>query len=205
MQLPGTRGSQVRDFTYRADGTLTGGGASVLVLPEAKSRSFLSIQNISTGGMYLEFGPARATAVLTGSIITSFSMTNVGFGYTLPPLLELFGGGGARNTANLGCGLIGYESPSKPGSGHCLLTGGTVSSIFVDNGGAAYKKAPYVQLINSILDPFGCADPSVGGGSGFLLGAGQSWTFNGTFCTTDACALYGTGSGSQAYTCMYAP
>jgi hypothetical protein len=206
MQIQGTRGQQCRDFSYRADGSVTGASTPVLVLPEAKSRSFLFIQNISSGGMYVEFGAARATATLTLGLVTGFSITNDGFGYTLPPTIELFGGGNGGNSAFLGVGMIGYPSPNRPAKGHVILDGlGGIASITIDDPGAGYLVAPYVQIKNSILDPYGCADPSENSGSGLFLGAGQSYNINGTACTTDAVAVYGSGSGTQNFTCMYMP
>jgi hypothetical protein len=206
MQLTGSRGQQTRDFSYRADGSVTGAATpSTLVLAESKSRSFLFFQNISSGGMYLEFGCPRVTAVLTGGVVTSFTIQNAGFGYTLPPRFEAFGGGNGGNSSFLGVGQVGYPTPNVPVKARCVLTAGALTSLVIDNPGSGYVTPPYIALINNPLDLMGCADPSIGGGSGMYLSAGQSITLNGTACTTDQIAVYASGSGAQLFTCMYMP
>jgi hypothetical protein len=168
--------------------------------------------------MYVEFGSARATATLTGGVVTSCAVTNAGFGFTLAPDIEFFGGGAGGNSTFVGVGLFGYPSPGsrtvgptailnqyRPAKAHCVLTGGIVSSIVVDDGGAGYITAPYVFIRNRELDPKGCADPSVSSGTGIFLGSSQSLTMNGTFCATDPIAIYGSGTGTQAFTCRWAP
>lgn len=216
MQLVGSRGQQIRDFVYRADGSVTGAASpGTLVLPEAKSRSYLSIQNISTGGMYVEIGSARATATLTSGVVSSCTVTNAGFGFTKPPIVEFYGGGDGGNPAFVGATLVGYPVPGqgttstarlqyRPAKARCILTAGVVSSITVDDGGLGYAIAPMVFIRNSELDPNGCADPSVSSGTGFFLPAsGGNMFFTGTTCPTDPIAVYGSGAGAQKFTCGY--
>jgi hypothetical protein len=168
--------------------------------------------------MYVEFGSARATATLTAGVVTSCSVTNAGFGFTLAPDIEFFGGGAGGNSTFVGVGLFGFPSPGsrtvgptailnqyRPAKAHCVLTAGIVSSIVVDDGGNGYITAPYVAIRNRELDPKGCADPSVSSGTGIFLGSSQSLTMNGTFCATDSIAIFGSGTGSQAFTCRWAP
>lgn len=77
----------------------------------------------------------------------------------------------------------------------------TVSSITIDDGGAGYLKAPYVQIFNSDLDPYGSAVPA--SGSGLLLepqGAPLIW--NGTICPTDPIAVW-SPTTSAVLICRY--
>lgn len=218
MQLVGSRGQQIRDFIYRADGSVTALAATgTLVLPEAKSRSYLSVQNISAGNMWLEMGSARATATLTSGVVTSCTVINGGFGFTRPPVVEFYGGGDGGNPQMVGAGLVGWPVPGtgmissgrlqhRPAKAHAVLSAaGVVTSIVVDDGGLGYVAAPQVFIRNSELDPNGCADPAVGAGSGIFLSTGQNFFLAGTVCTTDPVAVWGAGAGAQKFTCLYMP
>lgn len=205
MQLVGSRGQIVRDFTYDASGTITAGGTPQLVVPEHAYRTSLFIQNISSSAMYIEIGGARATASLTGNVVTSVAITNGGFGYTLPPLVYFLGGGDrTRNPSYLCPGLPGNLSPSATALGTSTLTGGVVTSVTISNGGNNYVKAPYVFLRSHENDPYGVASPFYSSTvSGALLTAnGGSLYFNGTVQTTDAFAIYCATTGA-AFTCKY--
>lgn len=206
---------------YRADGTL-GTTAPKLILPQAISRSMLSIQNIGTTTMYLDHGGARATATITSGVLTGFTILNGGFGYTAPPQVQLKGGGGPIKTALAASGWDGrgqidnWPTPSgvntiavppiyfRPAKAYAVLTSGVVTSFVIQDGGAGYANPPEVLMVNDLNDPFGCADPSVNSGSGFILYAAGSYFLNGTFCHTDAIALYAAG-GSASYAVEYAP
>jgi hypothetical protein len=217
MQLVGSRGQQIRDFVYRADGSVTALAATgTLVLPEAKSRSYLSIQNISAGNMWVEMGSARATATLTGTSVSSCTVANGGFGFTRPPIVEFYGGGDGGNGQMVAVGLIGWPVPGmgqissgrlqhRPAKAHCVLTAGVVTSIVMDDQGLGYVTAPQVFIRNSELDPNGCADPAIGSGSGLLLASGQNFFLDGTVCTTDPVAIWGAGAATQKFTCLYMP
>lgn len=79
------------------------------------------------------YGPgtaAVATATLTGTSVSSFTVSAGGSGYTTPPkvFIQSASGSGARATA--------------------VLTGDVVTSITVDAGGEGYTEAPFVQLIS---------------------------------------------------------
>lgn len=218
MQLPSTRGQQVRDHFYDASGTITTGGQPQLVLPEHRSRSFLYFQNLSAVDMYLEFGAARATATLTSGKITSFSVTNAGFGYTQPPIVRLIGGGNSNNPAFLAVGAPGYPSPGdpsdvialnrytdlsaqRPGEAHAVLTGAAVSSIVIDNPGSGYQLAPLVFLENTLRDPYGAAIPSATSGIWIPAGSGSLY-MNGTTCPTDQMAVF-CATTSSAFCCKF--
>lgn len=187
----------------------------ILLLPVMRSRAFLMVQNLGTHTMWVEFGSARATATLTGTAVTSCSVTNAGFGFSKAPLIEFLGGGAnvnfnsnIPNSSFVGATSPTYPAPQNPAAATCVMTGAvgsqTVASITVDNGGSGYVIAPYVFIRNSLLDPNGCADPSVSSGSGiFLAAAGGSITFSGTFCPTDAVAVFGTQN--DVCTCKFAP
>jgi hypothetical protein len=206
---------------YRADGTL-GNTSPKLILPQATSRSYLSIQNIGTTTMYMDHGGARATATLTAGVVTGFTILNGGFGYTLPPHVQLKGGGGPTFVALAASGWDGrgqidnWPVPNgvntiatppiffRPAQAIAVLTAGVITSFTIQDGGAGYVNPPEVLITNDQNDPFGCADPSKSSGSGFILYAGGGYFLNGTFCHTDAIALYASG-GSASYAAEYAP
>lgn len=224
MQLVGSRGQAVRDVLYDASVAIPS-ATKILLLPEMKSRSFLMIQNLGTHSMWVQFGSATATATLTATAVSSVAVTNAGFNFSVPPVIEFFGGGSGNNSQYISAGAVGFPSPGtggttgtlpapgtakvlRPAQAHCIMSGAvgsqTVVSITVDDGGFGYVIAPYVFIRNSILDPNGCADPSTSSGSGMLLtSAGGSLTFNGTFCPTDSVAVFGTAG--DVCSCKYAP
>lgn len=226
-QMVGTRGQQVRDVLYDASVTIPT-ATKILVLPEMKSRSYLALQNLGSHNMWVQFGSALATASLSGTAVNSCSVTNAGFNFSVPPVIEFLGGGSGNNSQYISAGAIGFPSPGtggqtgtlpapgtakvpRPAQAHCVMSGAvgsqTVSSIVVDDGGFGYVIAPYVFIRNSVLDPNGCADPSVSSGSGFVLQTVSSnvppLIFNGTFCPTDSVAVFGTAN--DILMCKYAP
>ena len=80
--------------SYRADGSLASSSPK-LILPQALSRTFLSIYNTGGTAIFMEHGCARATANISNGVVTGFNILNAGFGFTRPPLVELKGGGGS--------------------------------------------------------------------------------------------------------------
>jgi len=72
---------------------------------------------------------AAATAVLSGTSIASFAMTNVGSGYTSAPTVSFTGGGGSGATAAavLGTGIIYTASSTSPVTLTLTKTEGTCS------------------------------------------------------------------------------
>ena len=207
MHLPGSRGQIVRDFMYDASGTITTGGTPQLILPERMQNASGFVQNISTGVLMVEFGGARAHSTLTSGAVTSVTVDNAGFGYTVPPVVYFLGGGDTQKNPNYLCpGLPGFLSPSKPANAHVVLgtsaiSGSLVSSIVIDDPGANYVEAPYVLLRSSQQDPYGAAIPSATVGT-MLVASGGSIFFNGTAFTTDAISIYGGTTGQQC-TCKY--
>ena len=201
MKLVGAAGQIARHPLYRADGSITAGGAAQLVLPQRQSCTFLMLQNLANEPLYFEFGAASATAALTSGAVSSITVVNGGFGFTVPPLVEFLGGGNPQSSAFVGCGQPGYPSPSHPAKAHAVLTGGAVSSIVIDDPGIGYAVAPYVHIYNNPLDPIGCSKPSAT--SGFSLASGSApYILNGTMCTTDPIAVYGATTGS-AFLCRW--
>jgi hypothetical protein len=149
------------------------------------------LQNGGSNPMWIEFGSARATCSLTGTAIsTSFTITNAGFGFTKPPTIRFLGGGSAGNSDYLGLNQPNGPAPSNVATATCTLSGGAVNAITLSNPGANYVTAPYMFFQNSDLDPYGCAVPAAG--TGYLLTASTPLIFNGTCCTTDAVAVFGT-------------
>lgn len=206
MYLPGSKSQTKLDPLYDASGTTT--GAPQLIRPMVPSCSHFLIQNLSAANvMYVEFGSARATAAITGGVISSITVTNGGFGFTYPPIVRFAGGGKTGNGRNLGLNQPGGDGPNsqlgvgRPAKAHAVLTTGVVTSIVIDDPGAGYVIAPYVFLTNDTLDPYGCASPFFSSTvSGVYLGAaGGSYYMNGTVCPTDPVSIYCSAS-AQPFT-----
>lgn len=202
MKLVGASGQVVRHPFYDASGTITAGGTAQLVLARSQSRSFLKLQNLSNGPLWFEFGSARATAAISGGVVTGFTVTNVGFNFTKPPVVILFGGGNPGNSSFLGGNQMGYPAPSLPALAVATISGGAVNAVALqDGGGSGYVVAPQVFIYNSDLDPFGCAVPSVNVGM-MLAAQSPPYILNGTACTTDQVAVFGATTG-QPYLCKW--
>ncbi len=197
--IVGATGQQ--DGLFLLDGTVTLTGSPQLVLPRRQSTSALILQNLSAANsMAIEFGGARATCTLTNGSVTSFTITNAGFGYKNPPFVEFYGGGWGGNTAWSPVGLYGYPPPTgggtigRPAVAQAVLAGGAVSSFVIEDGGSGYQVAPFVYLRNSDLDPYGAAIPAVNS-SGILLAQGTGpLAFNGTTCPLDTVSVIGTAA-----------
>ena len=71
----------------------------------------------------------------------------------------------------------------------------------IDDGGEGYAIAPFMQLLNSDLDPYGCALPAANVGV-YLAPAGGSYYVNGTSCPTDAIAIWGVTT-ADPFTCKW--
>ena len=197
MHIIGTKAQTASDPLYDGSGTTT--GSAQLVRPMVPSCSHFIIQNNSAANvMFVEFGSARATATLTGGVVSSITVTNGGFGFTYPPVVRFAGGGAALNGKYLGLNQPGGDGPTsafkagRTAKAHAVLTAGVVTSIVIDDPGAGYVIAPYVFIANTGLDPYGAANPFFGSAtSGIQLGAnGGSYYMNGTVCTTDQISLY---------------
>lgn len=214
MYLVGAAGQQRQDNLYDASGTIAAGGTAQLLLPAAVSRSFLTIQNISDTNMFIKFGAARLTATLTSGVVSSVTVVDGGFGFTIPPVIAALGGGtDPRMWGNtfVGVGQPGYPAPvagsknvatAHPCQLRAVLTAGVVTSVTVEDGGSGYKAAPYLHAYNNQLDPIGCATPSATSGI-LLLANGGSFFMNGTMCPTDPIAIFGATTG-KAFTCVWA-
>ena len=221
MYLPNAAGQSGVHRAFRADGSLTSSVLPQLILPQALSRCQLMIMNTSAAGMFMEHGPPRANATITAGVVTAVTVLNGGFNFTLPPTVQFLGGAGQgtgvlqgyadfiANSSWNGRGLIGSVSPTgtsavtaRPAVARAVLTANAVTSIVIDDGGAGYINPPEVLLINDPRDPFGCANPATGGGSGLILApSGGSYYLNHTAMWTDAIALFGT-AGSTFF-CEY--
>ena len=200
--LVGMRGQYEHDAAFDASGTITTGSTAQLILPKQLRRSMLYVQNISATAMYIDFGGARAHATMSGGAVTSVTVDNGGFGYTLPPLVKFFGGGDlTKNPSYLSPGLPGEVGPNTLPTAHALLTTGAVSSVVMDSPGANYIKTPYVYLLSAENDPFGAVTPSATVGT-LLAANGGSILFNGTSTPTDAVSVFCTAT-SAAFTCKW--
>ena len=135
-RIVGFTEQQVLTPVYRADGTIASGGTPQLILPRAAPRSSFMIQNTSASDtLYFEFGCARAKATVSNGAITAVTVTNAGFGFTYPPIVKFLGGGNISNGRDLGLGYPNQSAPSNFATAHCVLSGGAVSSIVIDNPG----------------------------------------------------------------------
>ncbi len=203
-------------YAYRADGVIISGSAPQLILPAMQTLLRLTVQNCSAHPMWVERGPARAHATITNGAVTSIDFTdagldNAGFNYTLAPKVAVLGGGGNFVTPTSWPGSVGQEQwqvPSgpnaRPAAITAVLTSGAISSFVIDDPGAGYVNPPELFLINHPSDPFGCADPSIGSGTGFFLngtsgGIGSSYSLDGTGCDTSQVAIFCATTGAQFF------
>jgi hypothetical protein len=208
MKMVGVGDQHAHSFVYPADG-VTLAGAGKLVLPEHSSRSSLFLQNNGTTNLFFGFGSARATCTILNGGVNTITVTNGGFNFTKPPRVAFYGGGVIPpqgiipgNTGFVGAPGPGFPSPQDQANAHAVLTGNVVTSIVIDDPGVGYVSAPMVFLHNDMLDPNGCFDPSLAGGSGSVLYPGQSFSLNGPVCTTDQLAVFSATAGS-AYSCWW--
>lgn len=206
--LVGLRGQVFADRLYDASGTIATGGTAQLVLPFAKVRTSLIIENLSDTNMFLEFGSGRATATLTSGVVSSVAVTNAGFGFSRPPKVYFLGGAWDSQSPIPTSTVRGNPcgaAPSNVAQATCVMSGSapnmTIGSITIDNPGSGYVFPPYVLLVNDLLDPFGCAAPSATVGL-LLLSSGGSYTSNGSLCTTDQISIFCSGTG-KAFTCKF--
>jgi len=210
MYLIGARGQQVADRRYRFFGTIASATASQLVSPIPSSRAYLFFQNLSnTATMYVGIGSALATATISGGSVTGCTINNGGFGFTAPPIIEFLGGAPFCPLVGLwpsGAGMPGYAAPNnfpnnargRPALAHTVLTAGVITSIVIDDPGAGYAFAPYVDIRNADSDRYGCFDPFYGGtAQGFLIAAGQSYFENGTQQSVEQISVFSTTVGAQ--------
>jgi len=72
--------------------------------------------------------PAVATAVLTGSFVTSYNLVSGGNGYTVAPAVHITGGGGSGATAT------------------ATLSGGVVNAVIPGSAGTGYTSPPTVTI-----------------------------------------------------------
>lgn len=199
-------------YIYDCSGSITTGGTAQLVLPFMKGRASFEIVNISDTAMYIGFGGPRAHATLTGTGISSISVDNAGFGYSIAPSVQLIGGGNTgwdmQNSTFLGCKEVGYPAPASVGTAHCVMTGTapnmSVSSIVVDSPGV-YATAPRVFIKNDRNDPFGAFLPSATSPGSIILGAtGGNYYRNHTTCFDDQISIVCATTG-KVFSAYYMP
>lgn len=195
MFLPGARGQPQLDDLLGFDGTVTLGGTAQLLVPQHPRRSYLFLQNTSSGNLLFGIGPATATATLTSGTVSSIAVNNGGIGYTQPPTVVLMGGiiaGDLQGTPIQG-------QPFRPAIAFATVSAGAVSAITVSDPGTGYLVAPYVYLHNPM--------PGLGGGAflpsataGVLLAQNGSIVFESSAVPTSAIAVFGATTG-QAFVC----
>jgi hypothetical protein len=215
--FPGFRGQRTKDVLFDASGTVTAGGTSQLVLPAGISRSFLFVENLSsTLTLYYEIGAAFATATITNGAVTSLTIVNGGFGFTVAPTVQFLGGGSGGGFLRTSAGLPDYPSPGtaigngnsvvlndRPAKARAVLTGGVITSFVIDDPGQGYLNAPYVYITNDASDPRGCADPFYGSTArGMALLPFGSQTYETNYIATEPLAVYSTTTGHR-FTAKY--
>jgi len=220
VQLVGSRNQNARDIAYSVSSSIGSATVAQLVLPEHRSRSSLIFSNLSASQMFVEIGAGEATCAISGGVVTSVTVVNGGFNFTKPPIVEFLGGGSGGNSTFIGCGQPGYDAPgtqspfgqgpgavgSKPATAIAVLSGSSVASITVLDGGAGYVAAPFVLLRNDPNDPNGCADPALNSGGGIPVAAKTSLIINGTDCPTSPVAVFCATSGSATrFSCKWMP
>ncbi len=204
--IQGVRGQQYADRMYDFSGTITNGGTAQLVAPYSKERTSFLVENISDTDMLIEIGAARATATISSGVVNAVSVSNAGFGYSLPPTVKFVGGaypGGITTALTLAiAGDPSYPSPQRPAKAHCVMTGSapnmTVSSIAIDDPGSGYQYPPYVLLTNNMFDLWGAAVPSAAVGI-LLKSGGGSYTSNGTLTSSEQISIF-CATTSKAFT-----
>ena len=196
-------------------GTITVGGTAQKLLsshvkfggnpagPTPSSRSYLLFQNTSSASLYLMFGPARATAAVSGGVVTSVTVTNSGFNYTYPPTVLFYGGGGPTGSVS---GGWGFPTPVAYGGqvavATATLSSGSVSAVTVVNGGSGYVSAPDVYLAHDSRDPWGLATPSAT--AGFQILPGGQYVAEASVVPTDGVSVFGATTG-QTFEYGYLP
>lgn len=189
-------GNTLAARTLNFGGSITTGGTPQLIMPVGTTRTFMMIQNTSAANLRVGIGPALATASISGGAVSSIAVANAGIGYTKPPQVRIVGGIGG------GYGFPAPASEATMASAHAVLSGATIGSIVVDNGGSGYTSAPYVYLENDPRDPTGSYAPSATAGA--LLTPGGSWVWECTTVTQDAVSIYGATTG-QTFECWVVP
>lgn len=214
MKLIGVRGQTGGDPIFASTVTIGSGGGSFLVLPNQVTRSFLEISTPTSAAVgYISMGAGEATATLTSGAVSSITVVDGGFNYTLPPVVQILGGGNGGNPTNIGATADPFSDiPGKPVAGTqpsaltpsgsqatavATVSGGAITGITVTNGGSGYVIAPYVWITNNTNDPNGCANPFRGSaGTGRVVTSGNPLTYNGTDCPTSPVAVYCATSGA---------
>ena len=209
MMLVGAAGQIAQHNLYDASGTIASNTLPQLILPRARSRSFLFVQNLSSANtMYIQIGFALATATLSTGTVASVAVVNGGFGYSAAPHIEFLGGGASNWPSYLGATEPTTPPPNHPAKAHCVMTGSApnmvISSIVVDDPGSGYLIAPYVMIRAAQTDPNGALDPSLSSGNGIpLLPLGGDYYLNGTVCPTDPVSIFCNNGAGQRFTCKF--
>lgn len=213
MKLVGVRGQQGGDNVFPITITVGSGGGQYLVLPNQRTRSFIEIATTSSYVGYVSMGAGEATATLTSGAVSSITVVDGGFNYTLAPTVTIMGGGNEGNPTFVGATAApDYQPPGSPGPGvvpgawnptgspataHAVVSGGAISSIVVDNGGSVYAAVPYVLITNSPNDPNGCASAYRSSVPiGRVVTSANPLYYNGTDCPTSPIGIYCATSGA---------
>jgi hypothetical protein len=197
VSSPSIRGqTHVTDDFLDFSGTITLGGTAQLLLPQQPRRLVVFVSNISTTTtdvMYFGVGPAKATANLTGTLVSSITVNNGGVGYTVAPNVRIMGGiyNGDYETSPQ------QFAGGRQAAAHATIAGGAVTAITIDDPGIGYLVAPLIYLENPL--------PALGGGAyaaaannGIAVPNGSTLTFNGNLLVpASAMSIVGPTTGGQ--------
>jgi CO/xanthine dehydrogenase Mo-binding subunit len=143
------------DLTYTAGGqngsAHTGGAGSAYYMTALDLRNRVFERAVTISNTNVPFGSltatgvtkATATAIVANNVVTGFTITNGGSGYTGKPGVSLSGGGGSNATAS------------------AVVVNGVVTAIYVTNPGMGYSTAPTVAISGLSVNDLDAANSSI--------------------------------------------
>jgi len=186
--------SNIKTFTMVGVGStataitsLVNGAVSFITITN-RGRNYTSAPMVAISNSPAPGGTATGIATLitgivdlcdptgTGYRVQGVELTNPGYGYTQPPKIAFYGGGGegAEAVATLSDGSIGIVTITSGGSGYATppqvnivgvastsaiarasITNGIVTSITVSNSGVGYTESPSIIISDPYMIGFG--------------------------------------------------